>query len=146
MIDTAIAATASPETHPASRAARIRRQAQDRSRRWRARKAADALRMADVAAEAEGLIERALIDGAVLTALVKLHMQRRSVTGAEVAIPFVEIVRETKAILVEAGKSYDWASGNVRDRLRREAQTVAATGFPGPVAATMPVSLQAAAE
>ncbi|TXN09774.1 hypothetical protein FV219_06965 [Methylobacterium sp. WL122] len=103
--------------------------------------------MAQTAAEAETLIERALVDGAIFTALVRQHMTLRAETGdAEVAIHFRDVVRVAKEILVEGGKSRDWASDTVRDRLRREAMTVTAAAFPGPVAATMPVSLQAAVE
>ena len=144
-------ASAAPSTaaddHPNSRAARLRRQAQDRSRRWRARKAFDAARMAETAAAAEALIERALVDGAIFTALVRQHMALRAETGdPEVAIPFRDVVRVAKEILVEGGKTADWASREVRDRLRQEATVATSRGFPGRDAAATPVSLLAHAE
>lgn len=129
-----MSASAAPSTddHPASRAARIRGQARDRSQRWRARKAVAIADMAAAAAKAEALLERAEVDGAVLTALVKLHMAKRDETGdAGVALPLVDIVREAKAILVDGGRSRDWASDTVRHRLRLEAEAATAAGFPG---------------
>lgn len=140
-------AAPSTEDHPASRAARIRGQARDRSQRWRARKAIAIADMAAAAAKAEALLERAEVDHAFLTALVRLHMDKRDQTGDPgVALPLVDIVREAKAVLVEGGRSRDWASDTVRHRLRLEAEAAASASFPGPCAGATSENVSAAAE
>lgn len=137
----------STDDHPASRAARIRGQARDRSQRWRARKAVAIADMAVKAAEAESILERAEVEHAFFTALVRLHMDKRDQTGDPgVALPLVDIVREAKEILVEGGRSRNWASDTVRHRLRLEAEAAASASFPGPCAGATPSIVSSASE
>lgn len=84
----------------------------ERNKRWREARAS---RLATLEAEADV----AAVDAAVVSALVRLHVEAREATGhRDPALPLVDVVRRTRERLQEDGMDPATAREAVRERLR----------------------------